>query len=181
MTRQQRVKVWGTCRILLLMAFLEAVPTRVFGGEETGLQVSRDPAQDPVVQALKVSREDQEPCGKDSDCDDWCKERNGVSWSSCLCRCPGFIPRAELSCLPENRYCQPPPQPMWGGSFNVSSGKDFKAKCKKHKLLLVVFSALSCRHCVDFEPSYRWATDALAPLGIPLARVNVDVDKVKCL
>lgn len=133
---------------------------------------------DPVVQALSVSREDQEPCQRDADCDDWCKERHAVQWASCLCRCPGFIPEAELVCEPERKFCQPAPPPIWGGDFNLTSGKGFKSKCKKHKLMLVAFSALSCRHCIDFEPSYRWGAEALAPLGIPLARVNVDAEKV---
>jgi len=125
-----------------------------------------------------VAREDQEPCSKDADCDDWCKERHGQQWAACLCRCPRFLPEAELSCEPEKKFCQPSPAAMWGGSFNLTAGKAFKVKCKKHKLMLVAFSAVTCRHCIDFEPGYRWATDDLTSLGIPLARINVDVDKV---
>ena len=125
-----------------------------------------------------VAREDQEPCSKDADCDDWCKERHGQQWAACLCRCPRFLPEAELSCEPEKKFCQPSPAAMWGGSFNLTAGKAFKVKCKEHKLMLVAFSAVTCRHCIDFEPGYRWATDDLTSLGIPLARINVDVDKV---
>ena len=147
------------------------------GGDE-GPPGGAHRAADPVVRALSVAREDQEPCAKDADCDDWCKERLAQQWASCLCRCPGFVPEAELSCKSEARFCQPAPAPFWGGSFNVTSGKPFKAKCKKHPLMLAVFSARSCLHCIDFEPSYRWGAEALAPLGIPLARIDVDVEKV---
>ena len=140
-----------------------------------GIAVPSD--SDPVVAALSVAPEDQEPCARDADCDDWCKERHNRSWVSCLCRCPGFVPAAELTCPAANKYCQPAPAPLWGGDFNLSSGRPFRKACKKHPLMLVVFSAVTCQHCIDFEPSYRWGAEALSPLGIPLARVNVDTEK----
>ena len=140
---------------LLLVACIQAATSGV--GGELAARLA-----DPVVQALSVKPEDQEPCAKDPDCDDWCKERHEKQWAQCICRCPEFISHADFACMPEQKFCQPSPPPMWGGSFNVSSGKDFKAKCKKHKLMIVVFSALSCMHCIDFEPSYRWASEALA-------------------
>ena len=140
---------------LLLVACIQAATSGV--GGELAAHLA-----DPVVQALSVKPEDQEPCAKDPDCDDWCKERHEKQWAQCICRCPEFISHADFACMPEQKFCQPSPPPMWGGSFNVSSGKDFKAKCKKHKLMIVVFSALSCMHCIDFEPSYRWASEALA-------------------
>lgn len=162
--------------VILLLACGDGAPAA--GGDGAPAEALRAAAEDSVVRALSVAREDQEPCAKDADCDDWCKERHDQQWAACLCRCPAFIPEAQLACAPEARFCQPSPAPFWGGSFNLTSGKPFKAMCKKHPLMLVVFSARTCLHCIDFEPSYRWGADALAPLGIPLARIDVDVEKV---
>jgi hypothetical protein len=161
----------------VLVILLLACGVAPAGGDRAPAEAPRAAAEDSV-RALSVAREDQEPCAKDADCDDWCKERHAQQWAACLCRCPAFIPEAQLACAPEARFCQPAPAPFWGGSFNLTSGKPFKAMCKKHPLMLVVFSARTCLHCIDFEPSYRWGTDALAPLDIPLARIDVDVEKV---
>lgn len=161
--------------LVILLLACGGVPE---GSEGAQADAPRAAADDAVVRALSVAREDQEPCAKDADCDDWCKERHAQQWAACLCRCPAFIPEAQLACAPEARFCQPAPAPFWGGSFNLTSGKPFKVMCKKHPLMLVVFSARTCLHCIDFEPSYRWGTDALAPLGIPLARIDVDIEKV---
>ena len=46
------------------------------------------------------------------------------------------------------------PRQFWGGSFNLTA-KEFKSVCSKHEFLLLVLTAQSCRHCIDFEPAYR--------------------------
>eukprot|EP00960_Hanusia_phi_P026622 746353-Hanusia_phi.AAC.4 len=146
------------------------------GGNVDGLLggLSREERlRDPLVQRIKVSREDEEQCSKDMDCDDWCRER---SREGCICRCKGFLEDARHGCKAEELMCQEPPYQFWGGSFNMTA-KSFKSKCKKHPLMLIVFTARSCRHCVDFEPSYKWATPQLDVLKVPLARVDVDIEK----
>lgn len=54
-------------------------------------------------------------------------------------------------------FSQPPH--FWGGSFNATA-KSLKKRCKKHSAMLIAVTARSCGHCLDFEPSYRWAVPA---------------------
>ena len=63
------------------------------GGDETGPPGGAHRAADPVVRALSVAREDREPCAKDADCDDWCKERLAQQWASCLFAARALSPR----------------------------------------------------------------------------------------
>lgn len=58
---------------------------------------------DAVVQELAVRREDQEECKGNADCDDWCKEQDATA---CVCRCGDWVPRADMGCEQQKRYCQ---------------------------------------------------------------------------
>jgi hypothetical protein len=43
--------------------------------------------------------------------------------------------------------------------------------------MLIAVTARSCGHCLDFEPTYRWAAPATEKYGVPLVRVDADREK----
>ena len=64
------------------------------------------------------------------------------------------------------------------GHYNLTS-KNFTSAIIKNKLILVGFSAYSCHRCITVEPEYEVITQALALIGVPFARS--DVNKMKSI
>ena len=92
------MRVSGAACLLALVLLSAPLPAPADSKPSTGFDGS-----DAVVRELAVRREDQEECRANADCDDWCKEQNATA---CVCRCGDWVPRADLSCEKQRRYCQ---------------------------------------------------------------------------
>ena len=100
--------------------------------------------------------------------------------SVCINDCSGYgtCVDYECQCLPgfygeDCRFGAPHNGILTAGSFNLTGISLLKEK-RRHPLLLVGFSSLSCAKCATYENDYAKATEILKQLRVPFGRINMD-------